>query len=133
MRQTLVMSLAVGFAALASWFFWISPNEKNNNEMLRSLFGMAPKVDLPQLLQQGATVLDVRTPAEFARGHVAGSINIPLDQVLRNLHQLPKDRPVITCCQSGGRSAQAASVLKDHGFEAHNGGPWTQVQANLKK
>lgn len=105
---------------------------ENNQNMLRSFFGMAPKVDLPQLLGKGALVLDVRTPSEFARGHADGSMNVPLDQLTQNLHKLPKDKPVVACCQSGGRSAQATSILKDHGFDAHNGGPWTQVQANMK-
>ena len=76
--------------------------------MLRSLFGLGPKVDLTAILQQGATILDVRTPAEIAQGHV--------------------NKPVITCCKSGARSGMAESILRKQGFEAYNGGPWTSVQ-----
>ncbi|MEO8068943.1 MAG: rhodanese-like domain-containing protein [Flavobacteriales bacterium] len=99
--------------------------------MLRSLFGIGPKVDIPQLLAQGATIVDVRTREEYAGGHVKGSKNIPLDELLTNLHSIAKGKPVITCCASGMRSNSAAGVLRDHGFDAHNGGPWTRVQAAL--
>ncbi|MBK8340109.1 MAG: rhodanese-like domain-containing protein [Flavobacteriales bacterium] len=101
--------------------------------MLRSLFGLGPKVDVKQLLAQGAVILDVRTPEEFAQGHVQGSINIPLDALTQHLHQLDKDKPVITCCRSGMRSGQAVHVLQDHGFTVHNGGPWTEVDQLVKQ
>ncbi|MDX9751386.1 MAG: rhodanese-like domain-containing protein [Flavobacteriales bacterium] len=96
--------------------------------MLRSLFGLGPKTDLTAILQKGATILDVRTPAEFARGHVKGAVNIPLDRLQRSTAQVPKGKPVITCCLSGGRSGVAEGILRDQGFEAYNGGPWTHVQ-----
>lgn len=100
--------------------------------MLRTLFGLGPKVDVAQLLAQGATVLDVRTKAEYAGGHVKGSVNIPLDQLQAGMRKIRKDKPVITCCASGMRSASAASLLRGHKFDAHNGGPWTKVQAALR-
>lgn len=100
--------------------------------MIRSLFGLGPKVDLAALLQQGATVLDVRTPGEFAQGHVKGSLNIALDQLQRSMHKVPKDRPVITCCKSGMRSAAAQALLRDHGYDAHNGGPWSKVEQAMR-
>lgn len=99
--------------------------------MLRKLFGLAPKVDLARLLANGTTIVDVRTKAEYAGGHAKGSINIPLDQLSANLKKIPKGKPVVTCCASGMRSASAASLLRNHQFEAHNGGPWTKVQAAL--
>lgn len=95
--------------------------------MFRSLFGLGPKVDLTAILQQGATILDVRTPAEFAQGHVKGAVNIPLDQLQRSTAKVPKGKPVITCCLSGGRSGVAEGILRQQGFEAYNGGPWTNV------
>jgi rhodanese-related sulfurtransferase len=101
--------------------------------MLRRLFGLAPKVDLVHLLAIGAIVIDVRTRSEYARGHVEGSMNIPLEELLRSMHRIPKDKPVITCCASGVRSASAAHSLRDHRFDAHNGGPWTKVQAAISE
>lgn len=96
--------------------------------MLRSLFGLGPKVDLASIMQQGAIILDVRTPAEYAQGHVKGAVNIPLDQLQRSTAKVPKGKPVITCCLSGGRSGVAEGILRQQGFEAYNGGPWTNVQ-----
>lgn len=101
--------------------------------MLRSLFGIGPKVDLKQVLAKGAVILDVRTPAEYAQGHVKGSINIPLDALTQNLHKLDKTEPVITCCRSGMRSGQAVHVLQARGFTVYNGGPWTKVDQLLKE
>lgn len=95
--------------------------------MLRSLFGLGPKVDVKQLLEQGGTIVDVRTASEYEQGHVKDSVNIPLDILTQNLHKLDKNRPIVTCCRSGMRSGQAAQILQDHGFMAHNGGPWTKV------
>ncbi len=99
--------------------------------MLRALFGIGPKVDVPQLLGSGAVVIDVRTRQEYAGGHVKGSKNIPLDELLNSLHSIAKGKPVITCCASGMRSNSAAGMLRDHGFDAHNGGPWTRVRSAL--
>lgn len=96
--------------------------------MLRKLFGLGPKADIAGLIGQGAIIVDVRTKGEFAGGHMKGSVNIPLDQLLQNLNRIPKNKPVITCCASGMRSSAAANTLRDHGFNAHNGGPWIKVQ-----
>jgi phage shock protein E len=101
--------------------------------MLRSLFGLGPKVDLKAIIQQGATILDVRTPGEFAGGHVTGAVNIPLDHLQRSLARIPKNRPVITCCRSGARSSAARDLLRDHGYEVYNGGPWTNVAIHMPR
>jgi rhodanese-related sulfurtransferase len=63
-------------------------------------------------------IVDVRTPAEFAQGHVPGAINIPVDQVASRLDELSnaKDKDVVLYCRSGKRAAQAADVLKTNGF-----------------
>lgn len=99
--------------------------------MLKTLLGLGPKVDIPKLLAEGAIVVDVRTKGEYVSGHAKGSINIPLDQLEKELHRLKREKTVITCCASGMRSSSAASILRNHGFQAHNGGPWSRVQAAL--
>ncbi len=101
--------------------------------MLRQLLGLGPKVNLSELIAKGATIVDVRTAGEFSGGHVKGAVNIPLDQVSRKADKLRKDRPVITCCASGMRSGSAASILREMGFDAHNGGPWTSVRNAMSK
>ncbi|HRN36519.1 MAG TPA: rhodanese-like domain-containing protein [Flavobacteriales bacterium] len=100
--------------------------------MFRTLFGMGPKVDLKAIKAQGATILDVRTTGEFAAGHIKGAVNIPLDQLQNRLNKLPKGKPVITCCLSGGRSGAALSLLKANGYEAYNGGGWCALERTLE-
>jgi phage shock protein E len=77
-----------------------------------------------------ATIVDVRTPGEYASGHVQGSINIPLNEVPARVAEFTSmSKPLVLCCQSGGRSGQATHYLKDQGIqEVYNGGGWAQVQ-----
>ena len=89
---------------------------------------MGPKADLGALIAQGAIILDVRTKPEYERGHVKGSINLPLDQLNKQMHKLNKNKPIITCCASGMRSGAAKGMLQNAGFtEVHNGGSWASV------
>ncbi len=68
-------------------------------------------------VQNGALLLDVRTPEEFREGHVQGAKNIPVQELARRLHELgPKTQHVVVYCRSGGRSAAAAQLLKGQGY-----------------
>ncbi|OYU97474.1 MAG: sulfurtransferase [Bacteroidetes bacterium B1(2017)] len=100
---------------------------------LKNILGFGPKVDLNELMQQGGIVVDVRSKAEYAGGHVKGSINIPLDQLNGNLKKLKnKEQPIITCCASGMRSSSAKGMLKSAGYtNVHNGGSWYSVDSEL--
>ena len=95
---------------------------------LRKLFGLGPKADFRDLIQnQKAQIVDVRTAAEFRQGHVKNSINIPLTNISNAGKKIKKDRPVVLCCASGMRSGQATRVLKSKGIDAYNGGSWNSV------
>ena len=65
-------------------------------------------------------LLDVRRPDERAPGFIPGSTHIPLDELRQRLSELPRDREIITYCQSGQRSYNAARLLSQHGFNATN-------------
>lgn len=83
---------------------------------------------ITELLKTGsATVVDVRTPAEFMGGHVAGSINIPLNELPIRIGELKDKKNIVLCCASGMRSGNAAVFLKQNGIDCYNGGPWTDV------
>lgn len=102
-------------------------------QTLKIILGLGEKVDYKKLVQDGAQIVDVRTKAEYEGGHIKGSVNIPLQSLGSNLSKIKKDKPVITCCASGMRSASAKSVLKKHGFtNVQNGGGWSSLQAKLK-
>ena len=100
--------------------------------MIKSLLGLGPKVDYRELLQNGAVIIDVRSKGEYQGGHIKGSLNMPLDSLHNNIVKLKKEKPVITCCASGMRSASAKSILKSKGFvEVHNGGGWMSLQNRI--
>jgi rhodanese-related sulfurtransferase len=98
----------------------------------KKLFGLGPKVDFKDLIKNGGQIIDVRTKQEFQGGHIKGSVNIPLNELSSQIGKLKKDKPVITCCASGMRSASAKSTLKSKGFsEVHNGGGWMSLKSKL--
>ncbi|MFT5723788.1 MAG: phage shock protein E [Bacteroidia bacterium] len=91
---------------------------------------LGSKLDLSEVVAKGAIILDVRTVGEFKQGHGKTSKNIPLDQVQNKIDKINGwGKPIITCCASGMRSASAASILKNHGIEAYNGGSWQSANA----
>ncbi|MFK8054874.1 MAG: rhodanese-like domain-containing protein [Saprospiraceae bacterium] len=95
-----------------------------------SLFGGGPNPEVQKMLAEGAIVLDVRTHAEFQGGHVAGSKNIPLQELGRHTKDIKAwKKPVVICCRSGARAGQALGVLQQAGVTCVNGGGWTKVNA----
>ena len=103
-------------------------------DTIKKLLGLGPKVNYAELVNQGAIILDVRTKGEYAGGHIKGSINISVDQLAGNLAKLKdKNKPIITCCASGMRSASAKGFLKSKGYkEVYNGGSWSSLQNKLR-
>jgi phage shock protein E len=100
-------------------------------EFIKKLVGHG--LDLPQKMKEGAVIVDVRSPDEYAAGHVKGSKNIPMGKIESKLEAIKKwDKPVITCCASGMRSGTVASLLKRNGVEAYNAGPWQKVDRLTK-
>ncbi len=81
--------------------------------------------DAKTLLDQGALVVDVRTPMEWAEGHAEGSLLMPLQEFGERFRELPRDRPLLMVCRSGARSQTATDFLRQQGYpEVHNLGPW---------
>jgi len=82
--------------------------------------------------QKNAVILDVRTYEEFASGHIKGSKNIPLQILGSKINEIKKlNKPVIACCRSGMRSAQATSILKQNGIDCINSGGWQSLESKL--
>jgi len=101
-------------------------------EAIKKLLGIKT-IDYAQLVKEGAIVLDVRTKGEYGSGHIRGSVNIPVDQLNKNLQKFKdKKRTIITCCESGMRSASAKGILKSNGFiNVHNGGRWMSLNNKI--
>lgn len=98
--------------------------------LIKKILGRGPKVDLGELVKDGALIVDVRTRGEFQGGHVKGALNIPLDQISTLQQKIKsKEQVIITCCASGMRSATAKSMLRSQGFSnVHNGGSWYNLR-----
>ncbi len=75
-----------------------------------------------RLVEAGARLLDVRTPQEFATGHIPGAVNMPVQDLDRRMGELTgKGRPIVVYCRSGARSSSAARMLKSAGYaEVHD-------------
>ncbi|MGI5901490.1 MAG: FAD-dependent oxidoreductase [Desulfitobacteriia bacterium] len=73
--------------------------------------------EVRKLVEEGACIIDVRTPAEFAKGHIINTKNIPLSEIRERLEEIPKDRPVYLYCRSGQRSYYGVMALQHLGFE----------------
>ena len=75
-------------------------------------------------IDKNATIIDVRTPEEFAGQHVPNAINIPLDQIPNRISQLKDMRkPIVAYCRSGNRSGIAVGIMKQRGIaDVVNGG-----------
>lgn len=71
------------------------------------------------LVKQGVTVLDVRTPEEYATGHIAGAVNVNWEgaDFAAQVKQLDPAKPVLVYCHSGNRSGQAVQVMEQEGFQ----------------
>jgi rhodanese-related sulfurtransferase len=90
-------------------------------DILGRLFGSSYEtVDVArarELLDSGAVFVDVRTTQEYRAGHAPAARHIPLDAVAGRQRELSKDRPVVTVCRSGARSATAARQLAEAGYQ----------------
>ena len=101
-------------------------------DTIKKLFGIT-STDYKELLKKGATIVDVRTRAEYNNGHIRGAVNIPLNNLSNHYSSLSKTKPVITCCASGVRSAQAKNILQANGFnEVYNGGGWEGLSNKIQ-
>lgn len=116
MRPTLVLTAALAALALGP-----PPASAGPPEGRSPLETVAPGiVDGPTgaaLAKAGAVVVDVRTPQEYAAGHVEGAINIPFDELPRRAAEIgPPTTPIVLYCRSGHRAGIAAAALRAAGY-----------------
>ena len=91
-----------------------------------------PRTPLPA----NALVIDVRSPGEYASGHVQGALNLPLERVAQDIGRVAPDKslPVLMYCLSGGRSGSACRVLQQLGYQqVINGGAVGTVALQLQR
>lgn len=100
---------------------------------LLSLLGLG-NGKLKEALRKGAIIIDVRTAAEYDRGHIPDAFNIPVDRINLSIQRLKDAKmPLIVCCNSGARSSTALQLLKTKGVKkVYNGGSWENVLRLMK-
>lgn len=101
-------------------------------DAIKNMFGMET-TNFAELVKKGAIILDVRSKDEFSSGHIKGAMNIPVNVLQSNLSKLKdKNKPIITCCASGMRSASAKSILQNNGYtQVYNGGGWMSLNNKI--
>ena len=101
--------------------------------IFNQFFGGSQAVDLKPIIEEGAFLVDVRTPAEFSQENVKGSVNIPLDSLTSQLQKFKDKKNIVVFCRSGSRSGQAKIILEQNGFKnVINGGTWEEVSQYVK-
>lgn len=89
--------------------------------------------ELGKLINNGAFLVDVRSPEEFAGGSAKGAVNIPLDKVTQQLDKFKNKDQIVVFCRSGNRSGQAQSILEQNGFSNITNGGTVDAVASLQK
>jgi len=84
--------------------------------LMNEEYKQVPFTEVRNLIDQKATIIDVREVDEFNQGHIKGAINMPLSQFREQLNQLPKDQPLYLHCKSGQRSYNAVKILLHKGY-----------------
>lgn len=82
-----------------------------------------------KLIDDGAVVVDVRTPGEFAQGHLEQALNYPVQALDQHVGKLDKDAMIVLYCRSGARVERAIQYLKSQGFtKLHNAGGLAELE-----
>jgi rhodanese-related sulfurtransferase len=80
---------------------------------------LAPQAAV-ELIEAGATLIDVRRPYEFEAGHLEGARNVEMNELTAHADEIPRERPVVFYCRTGNRSSMAADAFHQAGYDAHN-------------
>jgi phage shock protein E len=102
---------------IPSWLVWVAIAAMAAWMLYARFAGKSSSAEAHAVVAGGGRLVDVRSPGEFASGHLDGAINIPVDQLASRSGEIgPADTPVVVYCRSGARSASAAGVLRRNGF-----------------
>ena len=106
------------------------PDREIDGPEICTVKNVKPK-KMSELLQSSVTVVDVRTAAEFMDGHCLESINVPMNEIEGRIDEIRKMKNIVVVCASGIRSKKASRILKNHGVDCNDGGPWQGLNNSL--
>lgn len=101
------------------------PSSSESGSMGTEMRRETPSQRAHRWVEEGATLVDVRTPSEFNSGHIEGAVNIPVQVIEQRVSEIPTDKKVVVYCRSGARSGAAERYLRERGYEVVNLGPMT--------
>ena len=122
MSLSLVFVLVLIAAAIAGSSIWMQTqggsSSVNGAVKPTAIKLIAPKAYQAEFVSPARPhlLVDVRTPQEFAGGHIEGAVNIPLQSLEQRMGEIPQDEPVVIYCRSGNRSNTAARILAQAGY-----------------
>ncbi|MBU2979496.1 rhodanese-like domain-containing protein [Alteromonas sp. C1M14] len=113
MPKWLLLASLITLVAISAFFYWPENAVANSNNKVAPSSFLLEKVK-----SQEWTLIDVRSPEEYAQGHIPGAINMPHDDIERYIGQLgeAKDKPLIIYCRSGRRATIAMKKLEQQEF-----------------
>jgi len=120
-RPAVVLEVKESVAGLRKLVAQIAGGREVDSAMVieNRLYRNVTTADLQARVEAGGTpwVLDVRTPQEWAGGHIEGALHIPVDDVQKRLNEVPRDgREMFLVCAAGGRSSATADFLSNRGY-----------------
>ena len=117
-NRKMILGLAGLIAVAAVAIYLLSTTSSCCAQETATVQAISPSGYQAQFAEAGAEhlLIDVRTPEEFAGGHIEGAVNIPVDALASRLSEIPAEQPVVVYCRSGNRSATASRILADAGY-----------------
>lgn len=115
--MTLIALSVLVIVIVVAIVVWYTMSHQNNQAATTSHQRLTPQQYQATYATSDHLLVDVRTPEEFASGHIPGAVNIALQTLPQQMETLPKDRPIVLYCRSGARSSTAAKMLAQRGFD----------------
>ena len=84
-------------------------------------------------VENGALIVDVRTPKEFKEKHILGAVNLPIEEIMKGRINLSKDKELVLYCRTGSRSAASAKVLKEQGWSVYDVATQSDWEREIKQ
>lgn len=129
--MSIVLLVAIGIViALAIWYSLSHQETSSEKPAWQVSQSLTPQEYQVAYATRDHLLIDVRTPEEFASGHIPGAVNIALPTLPQQMVTLPKEQPIVLYCRSGARSREAAKILSQGGFnDVYNLGGIIEWQA----
>jgi phage shock protein E len=117
--RTIIIVILAALALLTGAAAWISTTNSTSTTTPVTASQWITPLEYQNQFGDGTPhlLIDVRTPEEYASGHIQNAINISLETLQARLGEVPKGTPVVVYCRTGNRSASAAQILVDDGYQ----------------